>query len=118
MTRSLRPVAVTAVVCADSIASPSRMSTSDGGTSTPSVAATAITASRVAAGTPCAVNRGATTRDKPSTLAPTEPFIGPSSAPSTMPETSGAEARFGSIAMLGAVERVGHRQIGRAADPW
>ena len=37
-------VAVTAMVCADSIASLSRMRTSDGGTSTPSVLATAMTA--------------------------------------------------------------------------
>ena len=75
------------------------MSTSDGGTSTPSVEATAIIASRVAAGTPSAFSRGATTRDSPSTLAPTEPFIGPSRAPSIMPETSGAERRFGRIAL-------------------
>ena len=76
-TRSLRPVSVTAMVCALSMASLSRISTSDGGTSTPSVEATAITASRVAAGMPSAFSRGATTRDRPSTLAPTEPFIGP-----------------------------------------
>ncbi len=100
MTRSLRPVAVTAKVCAVSIASLSRMSTSDGGTSTPSVEATATMASRVAAGTPSAVSRGDTTRERPSTLAPTEPFIGPSKAPSNMPEASGAEARFGRMAML------------------
>ena len=76
------------------------MSTSEGGTSTPSVEATATMASRVAAGTPSAVSRGDTTRDKPSTLAPTEPFIGPSRAPSNMPETSGADAWFGRIALL------------------
>ena len=75
------------------------MSTSDGGTSTPSVEATAMTASRVAAGTPSAESRGATTRERPSTLAPTEPFIGPSNAPSNMPETSGADARFGMTAI-------------------
>ena len=76
------------------------MSTSEGGTRTPSVLATAMTASRVAAGTPSAVSRGATTRERPSTLAPTEPFIGPSRAPRNMPETSGADARFGNMALL------------------
>ena len=86
MTRSLRPVAVTAMVCAPSIASPSRISTSEGGITTPSVAATATSAARVGSGTPCFSSRGATTRERPSTLAPTEPFIGPSSAPSPMPE--------------------------------
>src|SRR5216684_3768085 len=49
MTRSMRPVAVTALVCAFSIASLSRMSTSDGGTKTPSVLATAMTRDAVIA---------------------------------------------------------------------
>ena len=44
MTRSFRPVAVTAMVWADNIASLRRMSTSDGGTRTPSVLATATSA--------------------------------------------------------------------------
>jgi hypothetical protein len=86
-------------VCADSIASLKRMSTSEGGTSTPSVLATAMAAWRLAAGMPSAASRGETTRERPSTLAPTDPFIGPSSAPSTMPETSGADG-FRSISAL------------------
>ncbi len=81
------------------MASLSRISTSEGGTSTPSVEATAITASRVAGGTPSALSFGAITRARPSTLAPTEPFIGPSSAPSAMPDTSGADGLRGSSAM-------------------
>ncbi len=100
MTRSVRPVAVTAIRVRVNIASLSKISTSDGGTRTPSVAATAMMASRVAAGTPSAASRGATTRDRPSTLAPTEPFIGPSRAPSSMPETSGADAFLGRMALL------------------
>ncbi len=99
MTRSLRPVVVTAIVCADSMASLSRISTSDGGTSTPSVLATATSAWRLAAGMPSAASRGATTRDRPSTLAPTEPFIGPSNAPSSMPDTSGAAGLRGRMAL-------------------
>ena len=70
-------------------------------------------ASRVAAGTPSAVSRGDTTRDRPSTLAPTEPFIGPSRAPSIMPDTSGAEGAFGSMAIAGAIERIGDRQTAK-----
>ena len=54
MTRSSRPVALTASVWADSIASPSRISTSDGGTTTPSVLATATGAWRTGAGSPAA----------------------------------------------------------------
>ncbi len=99
MMRSMRPVCVTAMVCADSIASESRISTSDGGTSTPRVLATATTASRVDGGTPSASSRGEITRDSPSTLAPTDPFIGPSSAPSITPETTGAELLRGSSAL-------------------
>ena len=99
-TRSFRPVAVTAMVWADSMASLRRMSTNDGGTNTPSVLATATIAWRLGAGMPSAARRGATTRDRPSTLAPTEPFIGPSKAPSTMPDTSGADGFRGSAALL------------------
>ena len=96
ITRSLRPVEVTAMVWAESMASPSRISTSDGGITTPSVLATATAANCVGLGTPLSASRGATTRASASTLAPTEPFIGPSSAPSAMPETSGAAGRRGS----------------------
>ena len=42
-----------------------------------------------------AARRGATTRESASTLAPTEPFIGPSNAPSSMPDTSGADGQRG-----------------------
>ena len=98
MTRSVRPVAVIAIECAPRRASPSRISTSDGGTTTPKVAATAIEASRVAGGTPASRRRGATVLASASTDAPTDPFIGPSSAPSAMPATDGAAGDLGSRA--------------------
>ncbi len=56
---------------------------------TPKVLAIAMAACRAGGGTPLAASRGATARESAITLAPTEPFIGPISAPSAMPETSG-----------------------------
>jgi hypothetical protein len=47
------------------------MSTSEGGTSTPSVLATAMMAWRFGAGRPSAASRGETTRESPSTQAAT-----------------------------------------------
>ena len=78
------------MVCAFNMASPRRISTSDGGTTTPSVLATVMIAARRGSAMPEAASRGSATRDRASTLAPTEPFIGPSKAPSTKPETTGA----------------------------
>ena len=80
-------------VCARSIASQSRISTSEGGTTTPSVLATRRAPRVCAPARRRAASRGAPCATSPSTLAPTEPFIGPSSAPSTMPASSGADAR-------------------------
>src|SRR5215831_2683664 len=88
------------MVWAESMASPSRISTSDGGMTTPSVLATAIVAYRSGVGTPLSRRRGLTARDSDSTLAPTDPFIGPSNAPSPRPETTGAAALLGKILML------------------
>src|SRR5262249_35170490 len=82
--------AVTAIVWAFNIASPRRINTNEGGTTTPSVLATVMTAARRGSEMPEAASRGSATRDKASTLAPTEPFIGPSKAPSAKPETTGA----------------------------
>ncbi len=53
--------------------------------------ATQTAAKRSAFGSPS--SRGATAWASDITLAPTEPFIGPSNAPSAIPETSGAEGR-------------------------
>ena len=96
ITRSARPVALTASVWADSMASPRRIRTSEGGTTTPSVLATAIVAWRSGAGRPAARRLGSTARPSARTLAPTDPLMGPSSAPNPRPATTGAPGRFGS----------------------
>ena len=110
MIRTACPVKFVASVCARSIASPSRISTSDGGTTTPSVLATPTSAAPRATGTPAADSRGATVRVSIATLAPTEPFIGASSTdkPEARERRAGAGARQGAAA--GAKQDVGERQ--------
>ena len=71
---------------------------------------TATSAARVGSGTPCAQAVARPPAKAPSTLAPTEPFIGPSSAPSRVPATAARRGPRGRIARRGAVERVGDRQ--------
>ena len=76
---STKPGRLLASRCARSMASPSKISTSDGGTTTPMVAATLISAvARAASSWP---RRGATRRDSRAELDATEPFIGAISAP-------------------------------------
>ncbi len=91
MARAMMPVALIASLWARSIASPSRISTSEGGTTMPRVLATQMVARLCARGTPHATSLGWTIRDRVATLAPTEPLIGASSAPSPIAASSGAE---------------------------
>jgi len=77
-------------VCARVIASPSCSSTSDGGMTTPSVLATQSVAVVSARPTPRAASAGATRRDSMLRLAPTEPFIGASSAPTPSADSDAA----------------------------
>ena len=88
--RTISLVTLVASVWARIMASPSRISTSDGGMTTPSVLATQTSAVLSAAGTPRAASLGATLRESMATLAPTEPFIGASSAPSPRVASAGA----------------------------
>nr|WP_247894364.1 hypothetical protein [Azospirillum sp. B510] len=67
--------------------------------------ATQTTASPWPLGTPWARRRGSTTRDRVATLAATDPFIGASSAPSPMAETSGPD-RWPPIAAVPARNRI------------
>ena len=57
---------------------------------TPSVLATQTSAVLCSGGTPRAASLGATVRDSMATLAPTEPFIGASSAPRPSVANAGA----------------------------
>ena len=86
MIRSLRPVALTASVCARSSASPRRISTSEGGTTIPSVLATQTSDWPVKVDSPCSRSFGVTIRVSVAALAPTDPFIGASSTPSPNPD--------------------------------
>ena len=90
--RTIALVTLVASVWARIMASPSRISTSDGGITTPSVLATQTSAVLSAAGTPRWASLGATLRDSMATLAPTEPFIGASSAPRPRVASAGAAA--------------------------
>jgi len=83
-------LAFTASVWARIMASPSSSSTSEGGTTTPSVPATHSVAAAAAGGVPLAARRGAMLRESMCRLAPTEPFIGASSAPTASADISGA----------------------------
>jgi len=91
-------VTFTASVCARIIASPRRMSTSDGGITTPSVLATHTSAAPRSRGAPLASSLGWTVRPSISALAPTEPFIGASNAARARP-ASGAAAPVGRSAL-------------------
>ena len=88
--RAKLPVAWAASVWARIMASPSRIRTSEGGITTPKVLATQTKAVLSAAGTSRAASLGATLRASIATLAPTEPFIGASSAPSPSVAMAGA----------------------------
>jgi hypothetical protein len=88
--RTIALVTLVASVWARIMASPSRISTSDGGITTPRVLATQTRAVLSAAGTPRASSLGATLRESMATLAPTEPFIGASSAPRPSVASAGA----------------------------
>ena len=88
--RTISLVTLAASVWARIMASPSRIRTSDGGITTPSVLATQTSAVLSAAGMPRCASLGATLRDNMATLAPTEPFIGASSAPSPRVAIAGA----------------------------
>ena len=101
----MTPVALIASLCARSIASPSRISTSEGGTTTPRVLATQIAARLCARGTPLATSLGWTMRDSVATLAPTEPLIGASSAPRPNAARRGA-ARLRDSAAVPARNRI------------
>ncbi len=99
MMRIAAPVMFTASVCARIIASPSRINTSDGGTTTPIVLGTQTSAALVAGVMPLWSSRGCTVRESIAALAPTEPFIGASSTPKPSPARdafapTGASARL------------------------
>jgi hypothetical protein len=88
--RTFACVAFTASVCALIIASPSSSSTSDGGMTMPSVLATQTVATASAGATWRAARAGATRRASMCRLAPTEPFIGASKAPTPSAESCAA----------------------------
>ena len=85
MMRTASCVRFAASVWARIIASPSRISTSDGGITTPSVLATQTSAAPRAGASPLASRRGCTVRASIETLAPTDPFIGAASTPRLKP---------------------------------
>ena len=89
MMRTDSCVRLVASVCARIIASPRRISTSDGGMTTPSVLATHTSAALSSSLTPDASRRGCTVRESMATLAPTAPFIGASRTPSPRPVSNG-----------------------------
>ena len=90
--RTAARVMFTASVWARIVASPSSSSTSDGGMTTPSVLAMHNVATLRSLDTPRASKAGATLRDSVYRLAPTEPFIGASRAPTPSAASSGAAA--------------------------
>ena len=92
-------VIVSASVCARISASPSRISTGDGGTTTPSVLATHTRATAGAAGVPAVRSGGKTARVSIATLPPTDPFMGPSKAPSPKAAVRGAAGLAGNAAV-------------------
>ena len=81
----LPPSALTASVCARSMASPSRISTSEGGITTPSVLDMHTSAALRSAAMPDASRRGCNVRASIATPAPTEPFIGARITPRPSP---------------------------------
>ena len=99
------PVTLTASVCARSIASPSRISTSEGGITTPMVLAMQVSAALRSSGMPAASSFGCTARDSIATLAPTEPFIGASNTPRLSP-ASGMPAPVRAKARLATRNRI------------
>ena len=111
MMRTDSCVRLVASVCARIIASPSRISTSDGGITTPIVLATHTSAAPRSGGTPDASSRGLTVRDSIATLAPTDPFIGASSTPRPSPGERRSGARPRQCAAAGAKQYLRERQM-------